>query len=55
MILALDNVHAHYGKSHVLHGVSFNVNPGDCSRELLSVHQTESYSRSNAWLAGLGI
>ena len=28
-ILKLDNVHAFYGKSHVLHGVSMQVNPGE--------------------------
>lgn len=27
--LKLDNVHAFYGKSHVLHGVSMEVNPGE--------------------------
>ncbi len=27
--LKLDNVHAFYGKSHVLHGVSMQVNPGE--------------------------
>ena len=29
MILALDNIHAHYGKSHVLQGVSFEVGDGE--------------------------
>ncbi|WP_369820576.1 ABC transporter ATP-binding protein [Pelomonas sp. Root1217] len=28
-ILKLDNVHAFYGKSHVLHGVSMEVRPGE--------------------------
>ncbi|MCY4746595.1 ABC transporter ATP-binding protein [Pelomonas sp. UHG3] len=28
-MLKLDNVHAFYGKSHVLHGVSLQVNPGE--------------------------
>lgn len=28
-ILKLDNVHAFYGKSHVLHGVSMEVKPGE--------------------------
>jgi branched-chain amino acid transport system ATP-binding protein len=28
-MLKLDNVHAFYGKSHVLHGVSFEVKPGE--------------------------
>jgi branched-chain amino acid transport system ATP-binding protein len=29
MILTLRDVHAHYGKSHVLHGVSIDVAPGE--------------------------
>ena len=29
MILELDDVHAHYGKSHVLQGVSFHVSQGE--------------------------
>ena len=29
MILELENVHAHYGKSHVLQGVSLQVNDGE--------------------------
>ncbi|HEY9105871.1 MAG TPA: ABC transporter ATP-binding protein [Roseateles sp.] len=28
-MLTLDNLHAFYGKSHVLHGVSLTVNPGE--------------------------
>ena len=28
-MLHIDNLHAFYGKSHVLHGVSFNVTPGE--------------------------
>ena len=28
-MLRLDNVHAYYGKSHVLHGVSLTVGPGE--------------------------
>jgi branched-chain amino acid transport system ATP-binding protein len=28
-MLKLDNVHAFYGKSHVLHGVNFQVRPGE--------------------------
>ncbi|MGH8859265.1 MAG: ATP-binding cassette domain-containing protein, partial [Polaromonas sp.] len=27
-MLHVENLHAFYGKSHVLHGVSFNVQPG---------------------------
>jgi branched-chain amino acid transport system ATP-binding protein len=27
-MLKIDNLHAYYGKSHVLHGVSFDVQPG---------------------------
>ena len=29
MILEVDNLHAHYGKSHVLHGVNFGVGQGE--------------------------
>ena len=29
MILSLNEVHAHYGKSHVLQGVSLHVNSGE--------------------------
>ena len=28
-MLQLDNLHAFYGKSHVLHGVSLQVQPGE--------------------------
>ena len=28
-MLLIDNLHAYYGKSHVLHGVSFDVQPGE--------------------------
>ncbi|VTU28066.1 LIV-I protein F [Variovorax sp. PBL-H6] len=28
-MLKLEAIHAYYGKSHVLHGVSFSVNPGE--------------------------
>ncbi|KQR56177.1 ABC transporter ATP-binding protein [Acidovorax sp. Leaf160] len=28
-MLHIDNLHGYYGKSHVLHGVSFNVQPGE--------------------------
>ncbi len=28
-MLAVNNLHAYYGKSHVLHGVSFGVQPGE--------------------------
>ena len=29
MMLALENVHTYYGKSHILHGVSLEVGPGE--------------------------
>src|SRR5215468_10678658 len=29
MMLALENVHTYYGKSHILHGVSVEVGPGE--------------------------
>ncbi len=28
-MLTLDGVHAYYGKSHILHGVTFNIEPGE--------------------------
>ncbi|HEX6774986.1 MAG TPA: ATP-binding cassette domain-containing protein, partial [Methylomirabilota bacterium] len=28
-MLTLDNVHTYYGKSHILHGVSIEVQPGE--------------------------
>ena len=28
-MLNIENLHAYYGKSHVLHGVSFDVQPGE--------------------------
>ena len=28
-MLKIENLHAYYGKSHVLHGVSFGVEPGE--------------------------
>ena len=28
-LLAIENLHAYYGKSHVLHGVNFEVNAGE--------------------------
>jgi len=28
-MLSLENVHTYYGKSHILHGVSIDVNPGE--------------------------
>ena len=28
-MLTIENLHAYYGKSHVLHGVSFDVQPGE--------------------------
>lgn len=28
-MLSIENLHAYYGKSHVLHGVTFNIQPGE--------------------------
>ncbi|MCB2035067.1 MAG: ABC transporter ATP-binding protein, partial [Ottowia sp.] len=28
-MLKINDLHAYYGKSHVLHGVSFDVQPGE--------------------------
>ena len=28
-MLAVENIHTYYGDSHILHGVSFSVRPGE--------------------------
>ena len=28
-LLSVDQLHAHYGKSHILHGVTFDVKQGE--------------------------
>jgi branched-chain amino acid transport system ATP-binding protein len=54
-LLKVDNLHAYYGKSHVLHGVQMNVQPGEIvalldrkSTRLNSSHNPASRMPSSA-------
>ena len=49
--LKLDNVHAFYGKSHVLHGVSMEVRPG----EIVSLLVRNGAGRSTTAKAMIGL
>ncbi|MET0310861.1 MAG: ABC transporter ATP-binding protein [Burkholderiaceae bacterium] len=50
-LLALDGVHAHYGKSHILHGVSFEVR----EREVVSLLGRNGSGRSTTLKAIMGL
>ena len=50
-MLALDDVHAYYGKSHVLHGVTFTVRPG----EIVSLLGRNGSGRSTTVKAIMGL
>ncbi len=50
-MLQIDNLHAFYGKSHVLHGVSFEVQPG----EIVSLLGRNGSGRSTTALAIMGL
>ena len=50
-MLALQGVHAYYGKSHVLHGVSFEVRPG----EIVSLLGRNGSGRSTTVKAIMGL
>ena len=50
-MLKLDDVHAYYGKSHVLHGVSMHVNPG----EIVSLLGRNGSGRSTTVKAIMGL
>ena len=50
-MLRLDNVHAYYGKSHVLHGVSLSVGPG----EIVSLLGRNGVGRSTTAKAIMGL
>ena len=50
-MLHIDNLHAFYGKSHVLHGVSFEVQPG----EIVSLLGRNGSGRSTTARAIMGL
>ncbi len=50
-MLKLDQLHAYYGKSHVLHGVSFNIGPG----EIVSLLGRNGSGRSTTVKAIMGL
>ena len=50
-LLQLDNVHAHYGKSHILHGVSFGVG----ANEVVSLLGRNGSGRSTTMKAIMGL
>ncbi|NDY90755.1 ABC transporter ATP-binding protein [Ideonella livida] len=50
-MLALENLHAYYGKSHVLHGVSLQVRPG----EIVSLLGRNGSGRSTTVKAIMGL
>ena len=51
MLLAVDNLHAHYGKSHVLQGVSFALDGG----EIVSLLGRNGSGRSTTLKAMMGL
>ena len=50
-MLKIENLHAYYGKSHVLHGVSFDVQPG----EIVALLGRNGSGRSTTLKAILGL
>ncbi|MDE2414774.1 MAG: ABC transporter ATP-binding protein [Comamonadaceae bacterium] len=50
-MLSVENLHAYYGKSHVLHGVSFEVRPG----EIVALLGRNGSGRSTAAKAIMGL
>jgi len=50
-MLKMDNLHAYYGKSHVLHGVGFEVHPG----EIVALLGRNGSGRSTAAKAIMGL
>jgi len=50
-LLAVEDLHAHYGKSHILHGVSFNV----ASNEVVSLLGRNGSGRSTTLKAIMGL
>ena len=50
-LLAIENLHAHYGKSHILHGVSFDVGRG----EVVSLLGRNGSGRSTTMKSVMGL
>ena len=50
MSLAVNNLHAYYGQSHILHGVDMNVNDG----EIVSLLGRNGVGRSTTLKAIMG-
>ncbi len=50
-MLKIENLHAYYGKSHVLHGVNFEVRPG----EIVALLGRNGSGRSTAAKAIMGL
>lgn len=50
-LLAVDNLHVHYGKSHILHGVTFNVSRG----EVVSLLGRNGSGRSTTMKSVMGL
>lgn len=50
-LLSVDDLHAHYGKSHILHGVSFNV----ARNEVISLLGRNGSGRSTTMKAIMGL
>lgn len=51
MLLCVDNVHAHYGKSHILQGVTFSIDEG----EIVSLVGRNGSGRSTTLKAMVGL
>jgi branched-chain amino acid transport system ATP-binding protein len=51
MLLCVDNVHAHYGKSHILQGVTFSIGEG----EIISLVGRNGSGRSTTLKAMVGL
>jgi branched-chain amino acid transport system ATP-binding protein len=49
-LLKVENLHAYYGKSHILHGVTFHINPG----EIVSLLGRNGVGRSTTIKAIMG-
>src|SRR3979411_2587975 len=50
-VLSVQNLEAWYGESHILHGINFNVNPG----EVVTLLGRKCARKANALKSGMGI